>query len=404
MDDSDKDAPEASGSAGRPQMPIGGMVRDPKEIKTNPSLTKFLRERMTAGVIGSLVAIGVLRPRLLSGELGRRSWKGLAAFLGSIFAIVFVWTSVHIVQPGAVAVPVTFGHSGKPLGAGLHITLPFTTAYSINTRTQNYTMTSNPGEGQKGNTDDSVAVLGQDGGSASVNVTVLYRVDPGKATEVYRTLGTNYASAVVRPWARGCIRDVFTRYTMVAAATTDWNNVETDVRTCMMGKFGTTGLILQDFQLREVTLSSTLASAVAAKVAAQQVEQQQVFELATAQQQADITRIQALATADSQQILACGGSPATLTRDGQEVQTVIPNPLSRCSQAQLTPAYLQFTYIQALKQLASSNNTTTLVLPFDKNLTPLITLPAGAPTGSTTGSTTTTVPGTSSASTVGSGP
>ena len=71
--------------------------------------------------------------------------------------------------------------------------------------------------------------------------------------------------------------------------------------------------MLQDFQLREVTLSPTLAIAVSAKVAAQQVEEQQQFELATAQQQADITRIQALATADSQQILACGGyRPATL--------------------------------------------------------------------------------------------
>jgi regulator of protease activity HflC (stomatin/prohibitin superfamily) len=404
MDDSDKDAPEASGSAGRPQMPIGGIYRDPREVKTNPTLTKFLRERMTAGIIGSLVAIGVLRPRTPSGELGRRSWRGLAAFLGSIFAIVFVWTSVHIVQPGSVAVPVTFGHSGKPLSAGFHITLPFTTAYSINTRTQNYTMTSNPGEGQKGNTDDSVAVLGRDGGAASVNATVLYRVDPTKATSVFRNLGTNYASAIVRPQARTCIRDIFTKYDMVSAATSDWNGVETGVSLCMNAKLKPEGLMLQDFQLREVTLSAPLASAVAAKVAAQQVEQQQVFELATAQQQADITRIQALATADSQQILACGGSPATLTREGQEVQTVIPNPLTRCSQAQLTPAYLQFTYIQALKQLATSNNTTTLVLPFDKNLTPLITLPSGSPTGSS--STATTVPGSSSSTVVtgGSGP
>jgi regulator of protease activity HflC (stomatin/prohibitin superfamily) len=141
------------------------------------------------------------------------------------------------------------------------------------------------------------------------------------------------------------------------------------------------GLVLQAFQLREVQLSADLQRAVAAKVAAQQVEEQQQFELATAQQQADITRIQALATADTQQILACGGSAATLMRNNQEVQTVIPTPLDKCSQAQLTPAYLQFTYIQALKQLASSNNTTTLVLPFDKNLTPLITLPSGTPTG-----------------------
>ena len=235
MEESGNGGAESSATA-RPQMPIGGMVRDPREIKTNPSLTKFLRERITAGIIGSLVAIGVLRPRNPSGELGPRSWKGLGAFLGSIFAIVFVWTSVHVVQPGNVAVPVTFGHAGKPLRAGFHITLPFTTAYSVNTRTQNYTMTSNPGEGQKGNTDDSVAVLGRDGGSASVNATVLYRVDPSQATAVFQKLGTNYATAIVRPSARSCVRLVFTRYAVVDAATTDWGPVENDVAQCMKAK------------------------------------------------------------------------------------------------------------------------------------------------------------------------
>jgi regulator of protease activity HflC (stomatin/prohibitin superfamily) len=147
--------------------------------------------------------------------------------------------------------------------------------------------------------------------------------------------------------------------------------------------------VLEAFQLREVQLSADLQRAVALKVAAQQLEEQQQFELATAQQQADITRIQALATADTQQILACGGSAATLMRNNQEVQTVIPNPLNKCSQAQLTPAYLQFTYIQALKVLASSPGNTTLVLPFDKNLTPLITLPSGTTPSGASGSTAT---------------
>jgi prohibitin 1 len=383
MDDSDKgDASGATGAAGRPpQVPIGGMVRDPRDAKTNPTLLKFLRERMTAGIIGALVAIGVIRPRTASGELGRRKWKGLAAFLGTIFALVFIWTSVHIVQPGNVAVPVTFGHAGKPLDSGLHITLPFTTAYSLSTRTQNYTMSNQPTPGQK--SDNSVAVLGRDGGSASVNATVLYRVDAGKATAVFQHLGTNYSTTIVKTSAVSCIRTSFTRYDMVQAATTAWNNVENDVRTCMVQKLGPIGLILQDFQLREVTLSSALQTAVSAKTAAQQVEQQQQFELATAQQQADITRIQALATADSQQILACGGVAATT--DG--VQTVIPNPLSRCSQSQLTPAYLQFTYIQALKQLVNSPNVTTLILPFDKNLTPLLQVPSAS---STSGTSTTT--------------
>ena len=182
------------------------------------------------------------------------------------------------------------------------------------------------------------------------------------------------------------MRAVFTRYDVVTAATSAWNAVEDNVGKCMKEKFGGTGLLLQDFQLKEVTLDPNIAVSVNAKVAAQQTEEQQKFLLATAVQQADITRIQALATADSQQILACGGVAETIVKDGQQVSTVVPNPLTRCSQSQLTPAYLQFTYIQALKQLVNSPNTTTLILPFDKNLTPLLNVGNGS--SGTSGSTT----------------
>jgi regulator of protease activity HflC (stomatin/prohibitin superfamily) len=400
MDDSDKpsggegsaegDAPggetrEAPASPPRPQQPIGGMVRDPREVKTNPSLTRFLRERMSAAFVSGLVAIGVLRPRTPTGELGPRSWKGLFAFLGTIFVFVFVWTSLHVVQPGTVAVPVTFGSSGEPLKPGFRVTLPFTATYSMSTRTQNYTMSALKGEGAQKNSDDSVAVLGRDGGSANVNATVLYRLDPKKATDVYRTIGRNYQTQIVRPSARNCIRIIFTHYDVVTAATSAWDKVEDDVSTCMKDKLIPRGLLLQDFQMREVTLAPTIRAAVNAKVTAQQTQEQQKFEQATALQQADITRIQALATADSQQILACGGVAQTIVRNGARVSTVVPNPLTACSQSQLTPAYLQFTYIQALKQLVASQSNTTLILPFDQNLTPLLNINGTGTTTPTTG-------------------
>ena len=386
MDDSGNDSPAgkpagakpAGGQpADRPMQPIGGMVRDPREIKTNPSLTRFLRDRMSAALIAGLVGIGVLRPRTATGDLGPRHWKGLFAFLGTILAIVILYTSVHVVQPGSVAVPVTFGHAGEPRKAGLHITWPFTRTYSMTIRTQNYTMSALKGEGPNKNSDDSVSVLGRDGGSANVNATVLYRLDPKQASEVFGTLGVNYQTQIVRPSARNCIRIIFTRYDVVTAATSAWDTVETDVSTCMRDKLVPRGLLLQDFQMREVTLAESIRSAVNDKVKAQQVLEQKRFELATSLQQADISRFQALATADSQQIVACGGRVQKVLRDGREISTVVPNPLTECNQTQLTPQYLQFTYIQALQQLATSKSNTTLVLPFDQNLTPLLNLNTG---------------------------
>jgi len=379
----------------RPQgrAPIGGMVRDPRDqnVKTGPSLTGFLRDQITTGIAGTLVFIGVRRPRNPDGTLGPRSWKRLFAFLGTVFAIFFVWTSIHIVQPGTVAVPVTLGHAGDPIGPGFHITLPFTTTYAMPVRVQNYTMSFIKGEGAAGNADDSVAVLGADGGAANVNATVLYRVDPNQATFVYRTIGKNYASQIVRPSARACIREQFTLYPLISAATTNFKKIETDAGNCFKEKVEPRGLVVQDFQLREVALSSQLQSAVNSKVASQQNAEQQKFELATAQQAADITRIQALATADSQQILACGGKAETVVKNGQNVQTVVPNALTACSQSQLTPAYLQYTYIQALKQLVTSPNASTIILPFDQNLTPLINV--GNQPGGTVSTTTTPTSG-----------
>ena len=62
---------------------------------------------------------------------------------------------------------------------------------------------------------------------------------------------------------------------------------------------------------------------------------------------------------------------------------VVPNPIDRCSQAQLTPQYLQWTYIQALQSLVDSPNNSTIILPFDQALTPLLNIPGGSavPTG-----------------------
>ena len=238
----------------------------------------------------------------------------------------------------------------------------------MSVRTEQYTMSGKGGDG----TDGGVAVLGRDGGSARIDATVLFRVVPEHVDDVFKQVGTGYVDKIVRPSARACIRSEFTNYDMVAAATTAWHDVEADVAECMRGKLAPRGLELQDFQLREVALGKDVQAAIDGKVAAQQNSERQKFELSRAQQEAEITRVQALATADSQQILACGGEVTLEERDGKPVAVIRPKPIDRCSQAQLTPQYLQFSYIQALKNLVNSPNNSTIILPFDQNLTPLL--------------------------------
>jgi regulator of protease activity HflC (stomatin/prohibitin superfamily) len=372
VDDSDKGGGPGVTTAPPNQKPIGGLLVDPREVKTNPSLTKYLRERIGAGIIGSLVAIGFMRPRNANGELGPRHWKGLAAFIGVIIAVIIVWTSLHVVQPGNVAVPVTFGHAGQPLDPGIHITLPFTNANSMSTRTQNYTMSSTATDGPKGSVDSAVSVLGKDGGSATVNATLLYRLDRSKATDVYRNLGRNYGPSLVRPTARGCVRSAFTQYIITAGASTASGSIQDNIAGCIKDKLESVGLQLQAFQLRSVTLGANVQAAVDAKLQAQQKLQQQTFEQATAQKQAEITRIQA-------RIVQCGGHIATTKVGNDEFQTIVPNAPDNCTATGLTQAYLQYAYIQALNNIATSGTKATLILP--NGLSPVLTVPTGGSSG-----------------------
>jgi regulator of protease activity HflC (stomatin/prohibitin superfamily) len=336
---------------------------------------------LVGGAVGGLLElVGLRRPRDDDGTLGPRPWRRLGTVFGGLLLAYLLSTMIHVVPAGSVGVPVTLGAAGDPLDAGFHLTLPFTRVQLLSARTTSYTMAAAVGEGNRANIDDSVDVLGADGAAANVDSTVLFQLDVDRATEVYQELGTDYVLTVVRPSARTCLRSVFTNYTMIEAATTAWHVLEDDVTECMRDRLDPRGLTLQDFQLREVHLDTELQAAVSAKVAAEQDAARQDFELQRARKAAEITRTEAIATADSQQILACGGTIQTVEQNGVPTQVVIPNPVDECSQAQLTPEFLQFTYIQALKSLVDSPSNTTLILPFDQSLTPLINVGAGATT------------------------
>jgi len=324
-------------------------------------------------------ATGLKRRRSSDGGLESRRWDRLAFTAGAAIALYVLTTTVQVVAPGTVGVPVTFGRTGEQLQPGIHLTVPFTRITEISTRTSQYTMSATKGEGDRSGADDSVDVLGRDGAAGRVDSTVLYTIDPKRAVDVYLGVGTDYLLKVVRPSARTCIRSEFTGFDMVEAVTSSWSELEGLVSQCMTEKLEPYGLLLEDFQLREVDLADQVQSAIDAKVAAQQDAERQVFELSKARQAAEITRVEAMATADGQQILACGGEIDTVERDGKQVEAIIPKSVERCSQAQLTPQYLQYFYIQALKELVDSPNNSTIILPMDQELTPLLNVPSGTP-------------------------
>jgi regulator of protease activity HflC (stomatin/prohibitin superfamily) len=324
------------------------------------------------GLNRALAAVGLARPRNEDGSRGPRRTKRLAGLVGGVVVVALLVSMGHIVQAGTVAVPETLGSAGAPLDEGFHLTAPWplTIVSTMSVRTQNYTMTAADVPG----TDDPVVVLGKDGASGAVDATLLYRLEPDRATDVYREVGTDFSGKLVQPTARSCIRSVFAGYDMVSAATVALPEVSEGITRCIADQIEPVGISVVDFQLRDVTLGADVQAAIDAKVSAQQKAESQQFEVATAERQADIARIKAGARADAAEILACGGTVETVERDGTTVDVVVPNPAESCTAPQLTSEMLQYDYIQALREIINSPNNSTIVVPEGQDLGPVLGL------------------------------
>lgn len=291
--------------------------------------------------------------------------------LGVIAAIIVVCgglliSMVHIVRPGSVIVPQVLGSAKPALGEGIHLTLPWPIekVSTMSVQTLNYTMTAAKSKG----TDPAVLVLGLDGASATVDATVLYRIDKSDATEVYRNVGTNYLSQIIVPSARTCIRGAYAGVDLVRAATGEFPEIATTIRDCMKTKMEPKGITVVDFQLRDLALSKNIQSAVDLKVAADQ-------KIVASQHQADAQRLEAQGQADAAQILACGGTLRQTKDGGKTITKVVPNPSEACKAPPIDSAMLTYNYIQALRDIINSPNST-VILPNGDSGQPIINVPA----------------------------
>lgn len=306
-------------------------------------------------------------------EINLRPWSAIPF---GIFLLITFFSTVQIVDPGHVAVPVTWGSTGSPMEAGVKFVNPFAELHSMNVQTQEYTMTATQGEGDiEGN--DSIEVKGSDGATARVDATVLYHLNPKEAARVYRELGDDYVEKLIRPSIRTCIRDGFADFPMLDAATSARGEVQVFIDECLNEKLTDAGFVVEDFQLRNVAVGEAIEQAIEAKVAAQQQAEAQVYELQKETAAAEKQRIKAQGLADAEQIIKCGATTETTTNaEGEEIEVAVPKDGADCEN-NLTQEYLQYQYIQALKELVDSPNNSTVILPFDQELTPILPVTPG---------------------------
>jgi regulator of protease activity HflC (stomatin/prohibitin superfamily) len=305
------------------------------------------------------IGLGVLAVARVSRNQGA---KGISTTVVLVLVVAIVLSAlgaglvyVESNERGVVKTIRAGGIRPEALGPGLHWIVPIVeqvVTYSVSNQT--YTMSAVATEGQIQG-DDSIRARTKDGQEIIIDASVIYRVDPLKVVQLHIIWQSNYQDGIVRPEARGIIRDAVSQYGVEEVVSTKRAEMVQTITDELSATFSKNNLELVDFILRDLHFSEGYAAAVEQKQIAEQQAQQakltveqkkQEAEQArqTAQGQADAAVIAAQGAADSAVIAAKGAAEAQIIQAEAQAEA---NALIGQSIKE-NPEILQYQYILKL--------------------------------------------------------
>jgi regulator of protease activity HflC (stomatin/prohibitin superfamily) len=325
------------------------------------------------------IGLGVLAIARTSRNQGA---KGLGTTVVLVLVIALVLTTlgaglvyVESTERGVVKTISAGGVRQEALGPGLHWILPIVeqvVTYSISN--QSYTMSAATQEGQVTG-DDSIRARTKDGQEVILDASVLYRIDPTKVVQLHIVWQNNYENGIIRPEARGIIRDAASQYGVEEVVSTKRLEMVQYITNELSKTLSDNNLELVDFILRDIHFSDEYAAAVETKQIAEQQAQQAKFVVEQKKQEAEQARQIAQGQADAAVIAAKGAADAQIIQAEAQAKA---NELIGQS-IQNNPEILQYQYILKLSPsiqtiFIPSGNQFILPLP-NTTITPTPTLP-----------------------------
>ena len=296
-------------------------------------------------VLFAAVGIALLTVKVRDGSYPF-SFKKIGYVSLGLAVLALVSASLTIIEPGYVGVPVTFGNVGsQSLPAGIHPIFFLTDVYKMSIQTKDYTMSSVHNEGNKTG-DDAVATLSRDQLILKFDVSVWYHLDPSQANNVYSNIGLSYEEVIVRPAIRTALVNAATKFDASDVMSLQRDAYTKTVTELLLQELTGKGVILDNVLIRNVEPPTTVSDAIAAKLKASQEAQQMEYTIQYARKEAERKAIEAQGISNAQKIIGNG----------------------------LTQNYLQWYYISQLKDVVSSPNNSTIILPYDQKLTPLLNI------------------------------
>lgn len=269
-------------------------------------------------------------------KLTSKGLKGAKKIIiGGVIALIILIILVKmiiIVPAGETGVYHLFGKvKAKELRSGIHLINPLANVEIMSIRTEQYTMSIVPQEGQIIG-DDSIDALTKEGLKVNLDITILYHLIEEKAPNVYKDLGIYYGEKIIRPEVRSAIREVIALYDAKDIYSEKRQEVADKILEKLKTNINPRGIEIETVLLRNVALPLLLTEAIEDKLTADQEAQKYDFILEKEKKEAERKRIEAAGQRDSQTII----------------------------NQSLTPRYLQYLYIKELKDRQG-----TIYVPYD---------------------------------------
>jgi regulator of protease activity HflC (stomatin/prohibitin superfamily) len=308
-------------------------------------------------LVGGAIVFGVMTAAR-GGKLG----AVVPLVLGAVvLALVLSATAAGLVfvQPEERAIVISAlqpkGYREQALQPGLQWIVPFmenTQTYTISRRT--YTMSAVSQEGQKPG-DDSIQARTKDGQQVSIDASVIYSIDPEKIINLHITWQNRYEDQLVRPTARGIIRDIVSQYSVEEVVSTKRVQMEKEISDHIAASFKDNSLLLAQFVMRDVHFSKEYAAAVEQKQIAEQQALQAAQVVQQRKQEAEQARQVAQGKADATVIASEAEGKAKIIQAEAEAKARLVQADAEAKALKLladqlknNPELLQYTYVQKL--------------------------------------------------------
>ncbi len=221
-----------------------------------------------------------------------------------VIAATVAISTAKIVPPGNVGVLVLLGKVYGTIGEGVHLVNPLASMELMSVRTKEVF--------------EHAEAPSKEGLNVVLEVSCLYHLMPSKADQVYRDLGPNFETVVVKPQFRSAIRNNTVKHESKDLYTSGREVITNEIFSELVGDLKPRGIVVEAILLRRIQLPQLVVDAINSKLAADQQAQQMQFVLAKERQEAERKRIEAQGIQDFQRIISQGLSDQLLRWKGIE--------------------------------------------------------------------------------------